>query len=627
MKSKRCPRGTRRLNGECVKIEDYLLQQSMIPRKNCPKGTRKSKVTGECIKHEEFLVEQSQRLRKNCPPGTRRNSKGDCVPFTPVEKPVTLLGKNDLFQVSFNKSRLKKYEPAIIVPSLQGAQQSGSITLLNSIVSLGFIDNDKAKETAMKAKKHEIDPLQLLPDVFGIDDGKIHRSFAARYGYRGFKGLAEDVNEKLEDLQSNHATIIHLICDNNTDWPSIETWDHYIIAFKHKVNRKTVITYYDPQSKREMSSIEEFFPENKLLSVLLDELGKTYANPDLQTDPKLVARAKHKARQIQNKYVIEISDCMVFVVSSDENIVLKKINDVTVKSDSPRTGYFNKHFSEPVKMLGGTSLVQFSVTPEQFEEYTNFTYETGRNAGIVWYGGSCVLHSLFSLGLRNSTQVVRDAERMHDRKSLNQGIHAKKTARYLNKIAGLPKGSIIVVNVGDYTGSQRPSMRFITEDEHKETEQKMEWVARTYDTFHERNDQQLDILNDLTNQNFDRMIDSYLNKHLVNNHATIIGVSYYIISQKYKFMGHSIVAYKRNDKIEFFDPQSDKTNTGRSTVGICMSGYGDLLFQYMTVFNHSTPLKDDILIDDDRSCRIPFGSSPNVSPDSPLDLDWHADAR
>ena len=74
MKSKRCPRGTRRLNGECVKIEDYLLQQSMIPRKNCPKGTRKSKVTGECIKHEEFLVEQSQRLRKNCPPGTRRNS-------------------------------------------------------------------------------------------------------------------------------------------------------------------------------------------------------------------------------------------------------------------------------------------------------------------------------------------------------------------------------------------------------------------------------------------------------------------------------------------------------------------------------------------------------------------------
>jgi len=618
MKSKRCPRGTRRLNGECVKIEDYLLQQSMIPRKNCPKGTRKSKVTGECIKHEEFLVEQSQRLRKNCPPGTRRNSKGDCVPFTPVEKPVTLLGKNDLFQVSFNKSRLKKYEPAIIVPSLQGAQQSGSITLLNSLVALEVLDNDKAKETAVKAKKHEIDPLELLPDAFGIDDGKIHRDFAARYSYRGFKVLTEEINEKLEDLQSNHATIIHLMCDNNRDWPYIETWDHYIIAFKHKVNRKTVITYYDPQSKREMSSIEELFPENKLLSVLFDELGKDYANPDLHRNPKV---ARHRARQIQNRYVIEISRCMVFVISSRENKTLKSIDEVPVKDDSPRTGYFNKHFSEPVKMLGGTSLVQFSVTPEQFEEYTNFTHETGINSGWVWTAGSCVIHSLFSLGLRNSTKAKRDAERMYERKILDQGIYSKKTARYLNKIAGLPKGSIIVVNVGDYIGSQRrPSMRFIPEEEKKELNDLFFNTDISYAEKWVRHD-------DLTNKNFDRMIDSYLNKHLMNNHATIICVSYNIISEEYKFMGHAIVAYKRNDKIEFFDPQSDKTNAGRSTVKDCMSGYGYLLFNNFAVFNHITPLKEDILIDDDRSCHIPFGKSPNESPESPLNWPWHAEAR
>ena len=123
------------------------------------------------------------------------------------------------------------------------------------------------------------------------------------------------------------------------------------------------------------------------------------------------------------------------------------------------------------------------------------------------------------------------------------------------------------------------------------------------------------------------MIDSYLNKHLMNNHATIICVSYNIISEEYKFMGHAIVAYKRNDKIEFFDPQSDKTNAGRSTVKDCMSGYGYLLFNNFAVFNHITPLKEDILIDDDRSCHIPFGKSPNESPESPLNWPWHAEAR
>ena len=616
MKSIRCPRGTRRLNGECVKIEDYLLQKSMIPRKNCPKGTRRSKVSGECIKHEEYLVEQSQRIRKNCPPGTRRNSKGDCVPFTPVEKSVTLLGNNQLFQVSFDKSRLKKYEPVITVPSVERAQQPGSITLLNSIVALGFLDTDKAKEIAVKAKKHEIDPLKVLPDIFDIDSERM--MYKGLTSYDGIEGLAKEVNQELEDLQSNHATIIRLICQNNRDYPSEVSWSHYIIAFKYKVNRKTVITYYDPQSKRHMTSLEEFFPEKKLLSVFLDEIGKGLSNPDA---------AKHRARLIQNHYVVEISRCAIYMVSNDENRILKKNKDIKVDSDSPRTGYFNKHFSEPVKMLGGTSLVQFSVTPEQFDEYVNFTFEHGINSGFVWNGGSCVLHSLFSLGLRNPTQVKRDARRMFDRNHITkgtEGIASKKTARYLTKIAGLSKGSIIVVTAGDY-GNYRPHWRFLSKEEKEEYNQKSKSMISL--NSHLPVIELVKLTKDLSNKNFDRTIDSYLSKHLVNNHATIIGVCYIILSNNHKPMCHSIVAYKRNNKIEFFDPQSDKRNAGRSTVKDCMSGYGDLLFEKFDVYAHSTPLEHDILIDDDRSCRIPFGDSPNVSPDSPLNSPWHAEAR
>lgn len=83
----------------------------------------------------------------------------------------------------------------------------------------------------------------------------MHKGFNS---YDGISGLAKEVNEELENLQSNHATIIRLICQNNRDWPTMVTWNHYIIAFKHKVHRKTIITYYDPQSKRYMSSLEEF---------------------------------------------------------------------------------------------------------------------------------------------------------------------------------------------------------------------------------------------------------------------------------------------------------------------------------------------------------------------------------
>lgn len=624
MKSMRCPRGTRRLKDKCVKIEDYLLQQSMIPRKNCPKGTRRS-VTGKCIKDEEYLVEHSQRLRKQCQSGTRRDSKGDCIPFTPVEKPVTLLGQNNLFQVSFNKRRLAKYEPVITVPSLEGIQQPGSITLINSMVALGLLDSDKEEEYTVTAKKHVIDPLELLPDVFGMERGSVIQD-GLMNSRNGFEYIEEELNRELAELEPNNATLLHIYCSNYKDFPTSSDWDHYIIAFKDKSKRETGIKYYDPQSKRFMSSLEELFPGNQLLSEYLDEKGKGFSNPDAHKNPFF---AKHHARLIEGKYLFEIFSCGIYRVSSSENRKVKRIDEISVKDDSPRTGYFNEHFSEPVRMLGRTQLVQFSVTPEQFEEYVNFTYETGSSSGWRWSGGSCVLHSLFSLGLRNSTQVKRDAKRMSYRPTEKGGIANKKTARYLAKIAGLPKGSIIVVTDGDY--GSRPIWRFISKEEEEEYNQNLKSMISLYSQnmpITELENKNKEMVKNLSNKNFDRMIDRYLNKHLENNHATIISICFKEPSNENKPGCHAIVAYKRNNKVEFFDPQTDKKNAGRSTVKDCMSTYGDFIFTRFDVFAHSTPLEHDILIDDERSCHIPFSGSPNVSPDSPLDdLQSHASIR
>ena len=558
------------------------------------RGSRSRSRSGTGSRSGSGTRSTKKSKRKKCPNGTKQN-KGECEPYTPVEKTVTLLGQNNLFQVSFDnfdKIRLKTYEPAITVPSLEGAQQSGSITLINSMVALGLLDSDKAKEYTDKVKKHVIDPVELLPDVFDMNRGSVTED-GVMDGRGGFTYIEEELNIKLAELQPNYATLLRINCSNHKDFPSSSDWVHYIIAFKDKSKRKTGIKYYDPQSKRFMSSLKELFPENQLLSKYLDKKGSVHHKDSLI------------ARQIKNDYLFEIYSCLFYRVSSSENRTLKRIDKISVKDDSPTTGYFNIHFSNPVKMLGGTSLVQFSVTPEQFDDYVNFTHASFES------GMNCVLHSLFSLGLRNSTQVKRDSMRMYDREYEEQGIYLKKIARYLAKIAGLPRGSIIVLRDAN-TVLGRPLLRFIDKKD-------------------EGDNIPLNLLNDLKNKNFDKMIDRYLKKHLINNHATLIFVCYkYLwIGGRYPLECHSIVAYKRNNKVEFFDPQTDKENAGRSTVKDCMDPYNDLLFENFQVLAHSTPLEHDILIDDDRSCHIPFSGSPNVSPDSPFEKfkDRHASIR
>jgi hypothetical protein len=198
-----------------------------------------------------------------------------------------------------------------------------------------------------------------------------------------------------------------------------------------------------------------------------------------------------------------------------------------------------------------------------------------------------------------------------------EGVLSRETARYLTKIAKLPPGSIITQYFSDL------DFEYISEEEMDEVEEEAERIMKP-DLGEEENAKLLrPIMNKLQNKNFDMMINSYLMEHLENNHATIIYICFMGLFEIDTRLNehtrcHAIVVYKRNDKIEFFDPQTDKENAGRSTIESVMDLYGDFLYLGFWVYSHINPLEEDILLDNDRSCHISFGRSPHESPDSPL---------
>lgn len=277
--------------------------------------------------------------------------------------------------------------------------------------------------------------------------------------------------------------------------------------------------------------------------------------------------------------------------------------DLPLEEDSPRTKYYNTYFNKPVKLLGHHSMVQFSFTPEQFENYVVFNRLSN---GSLLASGSCVLHGLFSLGLRSSTQVKHDSLRMYD-KSV-QGISPQSYIRYLEKITKLPKNSIIFIT------SEKRSMEM-------KDEISLEQLRSTYYNRKHGFSEKMKKLDGVSKSSakrddFETEIKDYMDSYLENDHATIIWVGN-INRANNKRDVHAIVVFKKNNKIQYFDPQTiliDKYNTGHSTVKECMSYYGDMFFTFFITFHIDNYEKqDDILIDDERSCYIPFGNSPDNS--------------
>jgi hypothetical protein len=498
-----------------------------VSKKSCKNGTRRN-LSGKCVKEKIFVekimnrVEQSMRMRQR-----------DLTRATHKTQSIQLLGNTQIFQVSFDKSRLQTYKPVIPVESVMDIQQPESVTLLNTSLALGLIDINEAMKNAEHAKRHHISFYRYLANLFQISEDNIdYRPLTNHNG-----DLPKKLHENLSQLKLNHATIITISCIHNR---LLQMWRQHIIAFKHKRNKRKIITYFDPQTNRYMSSIDDFFPN-------------------------------------QNKTpLFEIISCFIYTQSHNANASLKNVSDLPLEEDSPRTKYYNTYFNKPVKLLGRHSMVQFSFTSEQFENYVVFNRLSN---GSLLASGSCVLHGLFSLGLRSSTQIKHDSLRMYD-KSV-QGISPESYIRYLEKITKLPKKSIIFIT------SEKRSIK-MKDDE----------------------------VTSASRVDFETEIKEYMDSHLKNNHATIILVGN-INRANNKHDIHAIVVYKKYNKIKYFDPQMsliDKYNTGYSTVKECMRYYGDMFFTFFITFHiNNYEKQDDILIDDERSCYIPFGNSPENS--------------
>ena len=89
-------------------------------------------------------VNKNKSRRRRCPKGTRRNVEGKCETAS-----IHLLGNSKLFQLSFNKSKIRNYE-------LVSAVESSASSFLNTSVLLGLIDIDEAKKSVKGISKRNI---------------------------------------------------------------------------------------------------------------------------------------------------------------------------------------------------------------------------------------------------------------------------------------------------------------------------------------------------------------------------------------------------------------------------------------------------------------------------------------
>ena len=537
-------------------------KQHTTKRKRCPKGTRRNK-HGDCIPLSVFQSEQKTQTRKRCPKGTRRNEAGDCVPSsgaistaattTSIEKPV-LKGNTELVQFSFNSEQLKTFEPVI------NNSPSSGLSWLNVIYALGLIDKKRMEKEVHENGKKTMSTNNVvfnIPKMFGDfflnrnhvmnSDNKDPYLLEDIKSYENtIKNNIYDIKKILKDsLHDNHATIVSMLCVDRTHFPAQDTWYHYLIAYKSKWTDKEgdheEVELYDPQNKR-----------------WIFELGGKIFNYEILGNSIHNYISRNELRQ----YKKELYYMTYFTFSSipKKNIPLKpKISSFFYEYNSPLTAYATRHFSAPIKVLGHHSLFQVSFTPEQLDEYVDFMYKNG----VRYKGGACVIHTLFALGLRNVREAKKDAQisDYRARREMVQGNYSMPTARYLESIMKIPKGSLKVLE------------------------------------------------NKCTGKNVDDELKRTMDLLLENNHATPFVISYYNNTYN-KDDAHGIIAYKRNNKIELYDPQTDRTNKNRLTLKNIMKRYGVLDFKkFRTYHFENYKTQDDILIDD-TTCRLRIGDSP-----------------
>jgi hypothetical protein len=517
---------------------------------------------------------KTKAKRKRCPKGTHRNREGDCVPSSGavstaatiprITKPM-LKGNTEFVQFSFNDAQLTTFQPMV------SDSPKSALSWLNAIYALRLIDTKRIEKEAAEIGNSTMPSVYASYNIRGMfsnevtfdinhivkqgnDDEYLLRDIEEYeqttkvYNIHGIKDLLK------ERLHDNHATIIALFCVDRTHFPAQDTWYHYLIAYNAKWSNEQgdyeEVQLFDPLSERYVYEFGDFLGYGRL--------------------DRSIHRYLSRAELNRPKKEVYYITYFTFPSNSipKRNIPLKKkIPSFFYHEISPQIEYVNEYFSAPIKVLGRRSLFQVSFTPEQFQQYQRIDYNDGK---YYYKGGSCVIHALFSLGLRNVTEAKKDVKVMdyRSRKKIRDDVLWVNNANYLENIMKLPKGSIKVwINKCDGT---------TVEDELKRA----------------------------------------MNLLLENNHATIFGLDFYDNDEK-KSNGHAVVAYKRDGIVEYFDPQTFKKTKNNKSIESVMKEYGDLNLHYITTFHFANyKTQDDILIDD-ASCRMKLGDSRSPD-DSPI---------
>ena len=102
-----------------------------------------------------------------------------------------------------------------------------------------------------------------------------------------------------------------------------------------------------------------------------------------------------------------------------------------------RSAYYNRFFNKPVTLLENNPMYQVYVNDvSQFFEYVGIHSKSKKK----YIYPDCFLHTLFSIGLRNITQLRYDVSYLYNNKA--HGVSLDDVTEYLSNVFGLRPGSV-----------------------------------------------------------------------------------------------------------------------------------------------------------------------------------------